>query len=200
MNNIIDRIVVPNSILIFDLDGTLVDTDYANFVSYAEAVAEVMPFAEKLLYNPNRRFTRDSIKLILGNITKQEFDRIIEIKNQKYEYYLPQTILNRRIADILEANATTHTTILLTNCQRQRAEATLRYHGLINKFSYLFYCHDMKPCDIDKYTYVLDSLQLEPINVVVFENDLEEIKYACRAGIPVGNIFFTHKNESYESF
>jgi len=34
----IDALIQADSVLFFDMDGTLIDTDYANFLSYKKAI------------------------------------------------------------------------------------------------------------------------------------------------------------------
>jgi len=61
--------------LIFDLDGTLIDTDKANFLSYQEAIKNVKNIDLKSIYQDSKRFTREKLKLIIPNLTVQEFKK-----------------------------------------------------------------------------------------------------------------------------
>jgi len=51
MLNLIKKLAIDKTYLIFDLDGTLIDTDEANFLSYQEAVKNIKNIDLKLIYN-----------------------------------------------------------------------------------------------------------------------------------------------------
>lgn len=50
------------SILFFDLDGTLVDTNFANYLSYKDAIEILNPAGLTLPFNLQERFTRSTLK------------------------------------------------------------------------------------------------------------------------------------------
>ena len=62
--------IKETDILFFDMDGTLVDTDFANFLSYKKAIQSFIPTENEIQYNPNERFNRASLKMI-GLATKK---------------------------------------------------------------------------------------------------------------------------------
>jgi hypothetical protein len=51
-------IITTDKILFFDMDGTLVDTNLANFSAYKNAVDSVLQTETNLVYNPEIRFNR----------------------------------------------------------------------------------------------------------------------------------------------
>jgi len=58
MENSIDINLNINSdtVLFFDMDGTLIDTDFANFLSYQEAIKSVIQSETEIQYVPSERF------------------------------------------------------------------------------------------------------------------------------------------------
>jgi FMN phosphatase YigB (HAD superfamily) len=70
------------SILFFDLDGTLIDSDYANFLSYKKAIQEIINPNNDILYDINKRFTRQTIKELFPTINQINFEKIIQRKNK----------------------------------------------------------------------------------------------------------------------
>ena len=78
-----------NSFLIFDLDGTLVETDKANFLSYKYAIKKVLNIDIK--FDKNNRFTRQELNKF--KITDDEFQQIVKLKNNIYYNYLNTTHL-----------------------------------------------------------------------------------------------------------
>ncbi|MBS1571678.1 MAG: hypothetical protein JST62_04675 [Bacteroidetes bacterium] len=54
--------ITTDIILFFDMDGTLIDTDLANFLSYKKAINSVTKSDNNLTYNPDKRFNRSNLK------------------------------------------------------------------------------------------------------------------------------------------
>jgi FMN phosphatase YigB (HAD superfamily) len=178
-----------DTILFFDMDGTLVDTDFANFISYREAIKSVIQTNKKILYNPNERFSRTSLKKVFPNLIELEYEKIIQEKNDNYRKYLSQTKLNKSLVTILMQYYKTNRTVLVTNCRKDRALITLNYHNLTDKFSDLFF-RQISDCEkrINKYKNAISSLRLSAQMVVVFENEEQEIADAVLAGVSTNNI------------
>jgi beta-phosphoglucomutase-like phosphatase (HAD superfamily) len=185
----LDLRINSKNVLFFDMDGTLVDTNYANYLSYKKAIQHVLQSNIKISYNPSERFNREVLKRVIPNLTKAEYEKIIQLKNEFYIEYMSETKLNDLLADILKKYFETNKTILVTDCREDRAFMTLTYHGLINKFSRKFYkqkTHNEEKNN--KYEYALISLKIPPTSVVVFENEKSGINAAILAGINYRNI------------
>jgi beta-phosphoglucomutase len=178
-----------NTVLFFDMDGTLVYTDFANFISYKKAIKSVIQTDKKIPYNPNERFTRTSLKKLFPNLTEKEYEKIIEKKEEMYKEHLPQTKLNKSLLKILIQYNKTNQIVLLTNCREDRALVTLNYHNLTDKFSNLFF-RQISNCKnrVNKYKNAISSLNLPTKTIMVFENEKSEIADAILAGIPTNNI------------
>lgn len=172
----LDLRIKSTNVLFFDMDDTLVDTNVANFLSYKEAIQQVIHQDIDISYNPKERFNREVLKKEIPNITKAEYENIIELKNELYIKHLPKTKLNNIAAEILEKYSKTNKTILVTNCREDRALMTLKYHGLIDKFSQKFYQKNTDNGNkLNKYDYALINLTISPTTVLVFENEKSEI-------------------------
>ena len=48
-------VIKKDTVLFFDMDGTLVDTDYANFLAYKQAISETVKFDFNVEYDSNFR-------------------------------------------------------------------------------------------------------------------------------------------------
>ncbi len=81
-------------ILIFDLDGTLVDTDTANLLSYTDAIQQIMKIDINLSLYSNQRFTRKTLKNVLPRLSNMKYNEIIELKNNLFNEYLNKTKQN----------------------------------------------------------------------------------------------------------
>lgn len=183
IQNIVSKINAE-TVFIFDMDGTLVDTNFSNFLSYKKAILSVTKSDYNLIFNPNNRFCRNNLKKAVPNLSESEYERIIQEKEVYYKDFLPETKLNKTLAEILFKYSKTNRTILVTNGRQDRASETLDYHGLTDKFSKLFFrqfsSHNEK---INKFQNAIQSLGVSPDTVIAFENEKTEIEDAIEAGI-----------------
>ena len=178
-----------DTVLFFDMDGTLIDTDFANFLSYQEAIKSVVQSETEIQYVPNERFNRTTLNRVVPNLTEERLVEIIKQKEINYNKHLSQTKLNKAVSDILIQYSKTNKTVLVTNCREDRAVLTLEYHKLIDKFNHFFFKEiDDKANRVNKYKNALNNLSLSAQIVVAFENEKVEIEDAKLAGIPIDNI------------
>jgi len=184
-----DLKIEVDSILFFDMDGTLIDTNLANFLSYKKALQSVIKLDNAIQYNPNERFNRTTLKIVVPNLTEIEYKKIIQQKEENYKGYLSQTKLNKSVVEILTKYYKMNKTVLVTNCRKDRALMTLNYHNLTDKFSNLFFrqTSDNEP-QTNKYENAISCLSLSAQKVLVFENEKQEIEDAILAGISINNI------------
>jgi phosphoglycolate phosphatase-like HAD superfamily hydrolase len=182
--------ICKDTFLLFDMDGTLINTDLANFLSYRDAIESVIKFEEKLHYNPELRFNRLALTNLYPNLTDKEYETIIKKKEDTYPEYIQKTELKNSVVDILLQYSKTNRTILVTNCRKNRALQTLKYHNLTDKFCDKFFrVPSEKNNRINKYKNVISCLNLSTQSVIVFENEKQEIDDAISAGISANNIF-----------
>ncbi|MCC8198259.1 MAG: HAD family hydrolase [Tannerellaceae bacterium] len=178
-----------SDVLFFDMDGTLVETDFANYLSYKKAIQKVIQSDIDIPYNPSERFNRQVLKRMFSHFSNSEYDEIIELKNALYKEHLSHTKQNDVIVELLKKHFKTHKTVLVTNCQKERAIMTLEYHQLIDYFCEKFYMFEIENhISKNKFKHALTHLKIHPSSVIVFENDANEMKNAILAGIDKNNI------------
>ena len=184
----IDVKIKADTVLFFDMDGTLIDTNLANFLSYKKAILSVTKSNHDLTYNSDKRFNRSSLKNSVTNLTENEYERIIQEKETYYNDFLHETKLNPEIADLLFRYSKTNKTVLITNCRKDRAITTLKHFGLDDKFSDIF-CRefDDNGKKINKFQNAILKLGVPPNLVIVFENEEIEIADAQKTGISIIN-------------
>jgi len=184
----IKKNIKNESILCFDLDGTLINTDEANFLSYKEAVLEVKNIDLESLYRSNYRFTQENLYQLMPLLTLQEYQDIVMRKKDLYGKYLNKTTINIKILAVIEKFSKTHKIILVTNSSQTRANQILQYHNLIDIFDYKFFKEDYNNKLESKFKYVLEALNINPKQIFIFENDKKEIEQALVLNIPLYNL------------
>jgi len=180
--------ITPTNILLFDLDGTLVETNFANFLSYEKAIISVTKSNQNLIYNPDKRLNRSNLKTYITGLTEIEYQKIIQKKEKYYNDFLHKTKLNERMTQILFKYSKTNKTILVTNSRKNRAMTTLKYFGLENKFNNIF-CRESNDIEnkVNKFQKAILKLKVPPILVIVFEDEETEIANAKEVGIKIIN-------------
>lgn len=178
------------------MDGTLINTDYANFLSYLQAIEEVTQKKLDLQFNPKKRFTREELKAAIPYLTNDQYNTIIALKTHYYVKYLPQTIVNRHMDRFIRQYCGTNTIVLVTKCREKRAIESLQQHDLYNCFNRLICWENFAESGLsNKYLNAINQLQESPLFTIVCENDIAEINHAIMAGVPKDNIkSFYEKN------
>ncbi len=181
--------ITTDTVLFFDMDGTLVDTDYANYLSFKLAIQSVLNPKGLISFNPKERFNRTILQREFPNMDDKDFLEIIRLKENFYSENIEHTKILPYANDILNEFYKTNTTVLVTNCREDRALLTLNQHGLSNKFQHKFFRKLIdKDKHVNKFKNAITALSLEAHMIIAFENEQFEIDEAVKAGIPFQNL------------
>lgn len=188
LNNFGDEI--PSGFSIYcDMDGTLIDTDYANYLAYSRAILEVTRGMHNVQFDYTERLHRESLKKRIPGLTDDQLENISVLKTGYFCDYLQETKLNCDLATLIKKCSQTIPVVLVTSCRQSRAVNTLQYHNILECFTRLI-CREelLRSGASNKYAYALTLMCANPYAVLVFENEITDIENAMLAGVPRKNI------------
>ena len=181
-------VIKKDTVLFFDMDGTLVDTDYANFLAYQQAISEIVESDLNIEYDPNFRLNRSSLKNVLPFLSETEYCGIIEKKEELYNNYLHEIQVCKEKVSVIFEYAKYNKIVLVTNSSSNRAMTILNYFGLTEYFDEIFCQESMNENNkINKFQNAIEKLDITPNIVIAFENEESEILFALKAGIEIIN-------------
>lgn len=181
---------IPPGFSVFcDMDGTLVDTDYANYLSYRRAVIDATRGIHDIELT-DERLNRESLKTRLPSLTAAQLEVITSLKTRYFTEFLSETRLNAVLANLITNHSGKNKIVLVTCGREKRAVETLKYHKMLEYFTRLI-CWEALPQDgsSNKYERAIRLMGVTQEAVIVFENDNTGVEQAALAGVPRSNIY-----------
>lgn len=164
--------ISKSTVFVFDMDGTLIDTDESNFNSYKDAVWDVL--SRNLEYVSDVRFNRKTLREAIPDINERDIDLIVDRKEQIFSKHISETRLNNTLVEIADAVHYNFKTVLLTDSRKRRAESLLKCYDLDSLFSEKYYKEDFGGAD--KYTFFFSQNRLGDCPMVFFENEADNLE------------------------
>lgn len=176
--------------ILFDLDGTLANTDAVHFPTWMEVLRpydiEVNRefYEERLSGRPNTEVIDD----LLPDLSDEERSKLIEAEEEKSRHRTKEIGALPGLGALLEEGRKRDLVIaLVTNSVEEDANQILYPLGLENAFDPVVFpseVGDSKPSSLP-YDEALERIGITPEEAVAFEDSVTGVGAAVAAGIPV---------------
>jgi len=183
-------------LILSDFDGTLFDTQKANFLAYQEVLKN---FAIEL--SPKRYDSVFGLRLQeflerIGITDSAIVEQIRQQKKEVYPKYFEQIRLNKTLFDFIVRYKTSGCKVgLVSTAQRHNILSILEYFEITNHFDIIVSGNEIskpKP-DPSAYIYAMKMLKILPEETLIFEDSKTGIEAAENAGcsyIVINHAFF----------
>lgn len=174
--------------LIFDMDGTLIDTDDLHFAAYVAVLAELgMPLG-RVEYD-TRMSGRPNLEILREYFPDETDDYRRDLMNRKEETFRGASAAWEPLAGLTELLAWGRERgleqALVTSAPRENAAYLLGAVGLMGVFDPEVYADELPRGKPDPLPYLraLELLSLNSRQALVFEDSLSGVKSGAGAGI-----------------
>ncbi len=176
-----------NKLALFDLDGTLFNTDAVNFRAYEKAFNDVGAKLDKdyFVRECSGRHYKEFVPVILGNCEKLE--EIHEKKKRYYKSFLCEARLNEHLFSIIDSFKDTYHVAIVTTASKENVEDILGYFDVKDRFEYMVTQEDIhrpKP-DPEGFILAMEHFGVEAKDTVIFEDADVGIEAAKATGATV---------------
>jgi len=175
--------------LLFDLDGTMVNTDPIHIAVFADLMAEYGHIVDEAFYmrHVHGRLNSDFFREYLPQVTDPQ--ALSDIKEAEFRRRLPASFppMPGLVALLDHADATGLKKAVVTNANRLNTEAMLKAIGLRARFDVVVIgeeCPRGKPHP-DPYLLAMKALDIAPEYAIAFEDSPSGVRSATAAGAHV---------------
>jgi len=187
--------VVRLRALLFDLDGTLIDSAEANHAAYARALSEVgveIDPGELARRAAGRQWRAFIPELLAAAGIECDAGHVARRKGELYRETIGQLQLNGPLLALAASVRPAMKTVLVTTASADNVSAILSHFGLRDAFDLVVTGDDVsrhKP-DPEAYRLVLARLAVEAAQCLAFEDSDVGVSSALAAGIAVVRVAF----------
>lgn len=187
--------------ILFDLDGTLANTDPLHFIVWQEMLAEFGLEIDRTFYQKkiSGRVNEEILADILPQLSVEEGLEFAEKKEKRYRDSAPTLSPTPGLDKLLkwiEQNGLKQAVV--TNAPRNNAVHTLEALQLTDIFPTVILAEDAPPGKPDPapYTMALKLLEVDSQKAIAFEDSTTGIASAVAAGIYTIGVTSTHSSET----
>ena len=176
---------------IFDMDGTLYNTNDINYCAYKEALSRYnveLDYEYYCNYCNGRHYT-----VFIPDMVNNDKEKIEDIHNNKknlYSKYLDKVIINERLFDIIEKIKDEYKIVLVTTASKKNTFEILEYTNKKELFDLILTADDIskpKP-DPEGFNKAIEYYDADPKDCVIFEDSEVGIEAAIKTGASVMKI------------
>ena len=181
--------------LLFDLDGTLIDTAAANYGAYAAALAEIgVAVAPQTVARAasGRHWSEFLPALMEGAGSTTEPEALARRKGELYRQMLGETRLNAPLVALAASSRAHMRTAIVTTASAASVQALLQRHAIAHLFDAIVTGEDVthrKPHP-EAYLVALARLELAADECLAFEDSDVGAQSARAAGLAVIRVVF----------
>ena len=158
---------------IFDMDGTLYNTNNINFFAYKEALDKYNVSIDYNYYCNycNGRHYTTFIPPLVNNDCKKVED-IHNIKKASYSKYLNKVIINEHLFNIIESIKNEYKIALVTTASKANTYEILNYTQKFSMFDLILTADDIKKAkpDPEGFLMAMEKYQADPKECIIFED------------------------------
>lgn len=187
--------------LLFDLDGTISETDSLHHPSWAEMLAPYGYDVDWDFYEENisGRLNPEIVKGFMPDLSEEEGRRLIEAKEAEFRGRVDELVALPGLREFIARGRDAGMDIaLVTNAPKLNALAVMKALDLTEDFDLTVLAEDAgagKPGPAP-YLMALETLGIPAGDAIAFEDSSSGIKSAVTAGVPTVGVASTHKPEA----
>ena len=170
---------------LFDLDGTLIQTQIANMKAYNLALINYgLEFSQEEFIKTNGKDSANFLSTSFPNLSNRDIEDIRSVKSSIYKQFFGETTLNRSLMSFIEQFIRTHCIGLVTTGKSQNVNEILDFHKIREKFNFIVTGDDVskpKPSP-EPYLKAIEMTGLPAAQILAFEDS----KFGCLSAIDAG--------------
>ena len=174
-------------LLIFDLDGTIIDSEEANYKAYKNALAEADVELSKDFFIKNcfnGQHYKDFLPLLMPNASDEQIEKVHDRKQEIYISNMKNISVNPIIKDIIIEFKNKKKLALATTAGAIAVENVLKAIQLENAFDLILTGNDVKKKKPNPEVFIkcLEHFNIEPYQTVIFEDSDIGLEAANKTG------------------
>ena len=181
---------MKQKLAIFDLDGTLFDTNHVNYESYKEALEKfhiAMPIEyEVYCKNWNGRSYKDFLPEVIKN-NNEIIEKVHDTKVELYEKKLDKARENKDLFAIIEGIKEKYYIVIVTTASKKNANQIVKYFHKEKYFDKIITKEEVtkvKP-DIEGFVKAMKEFNIARENTIIFEDSIDGITASRKCGAKV---------------